>query len=144
MNFSATADGRISREMTASRKLKMLNLACFEKTRNPLMYRIKKIIPNKERDNLKMRKLEPGSLKAIMDDANSIRIPAILLLRNTMKTYPSKGSLKLNTHPINRRIRPRPIAHAIAAHQKKFGVWSPLEQLWQGAHEEVLYGLLVA
>jgi hypothetical protein len=32
MNFSITADGRISREMTARRKLKTPNRACFEKT----------------------------------------------------------------------------------------------------------------
>ena len=86
MNFNITADGRISSEMTASRKLKMPNLACLEKTWNPRMYRIKKIIPSKNKESLKMKKLEPGSVKAIMDEANSISIPDILLLRNTMKT----------------------------------------------------------
>jgi hypothetical protein len=101
VNFSTTADGSISSEMTARRKLKTPNLACLEKTWNPLMNRIKKIIPNKKRESLKMKKLEPGSAKAIKNEANNINIPDILLLRNTMKTYPSKGSLKLNIHPIN-------------------------------------------
>jgi hypothetical protein len=64
MNFSTTADGRISREITARRKLNMPNLACLEKTWNPLINRTTKIMPNKSRDNLKMKKPETGSAKA--------------------------------------------------------------------------------
>ena len=103
MNFSTTAEGRISREMTAIRKLKTLNLACLEKTWNPLMNRIKKIRPSKKRVSVKIEKLEPVSAKAITNDANNISIPDILLLRNMMKTYPLKGSFKLNIHHIKWR-----------------------------------------
>ena len=70
MNFSTTAEGRISREMTAIRKLKTLNLACLEKTWNPLMNRIKTIRPSKKRVSVKIEKLETGSAKNVVGIPN--------------------------------------------------------------------------
>jgi hypothetical protein len=41
---------------------------------------------SKQRESLKMKKLDPGSTKAIKNEANNISKPDILLLRKIIKT----------------------------------------------------------